>query len=101
MRDVERRRHVVYVTGWLEYHVRDGVGVGVRERGATDFLRGHLALGAPLAGAVSGGEPRAGAPSVGDSARFDGERALVTPTVRQIARPTKETTARYDRLTRG
>lgn len=95
MRDVERRRHVVYVTRWLEYHVRDSVCVAVRERGAVEFVRGHLAVGAALTGAISGGEAACGAPSVGDSARFSGERELVTPPLREVARPSKETTLRY------
>lgn len=95
MREVERRRHVVYVTTRLEYHVREGVCVAVRERGATEFLRGHLAVGAAVEGAVSSTASSGASPAVGDAVRFGGARALVTPTVRDVVRPSKETTLRY------
>ncbi|MCC6647139.1 MAG: hypothetical protein IT374_16395 [Polyangiaceae bacterium] len=91
----ERRRHVVYTTAWLEYHVRGGVCVAVRERGASEFLRGHLAIGAPIVGAIRLGAPTERVPGVGDSLCLGGARALVTPRVRGVSRPSRETTLRY------
>lgn len=96
MPEGERRRHFVYVTSRLEYHLREGVCMAVRERGASEFLRGHLAVGERLVGAVcEGGEGRDGAPALGEGLRFSGRHALVTPPVRDVTRPTKATTERY------
>lgn len=96
MSDPERRRHFVYVTNRLEYHVKEGVCVAVRERGAAVFLRGHLAIGERVVGAVcEAGEGRDGVPGVGEGLRFSGPRGLVTPPVRDVTRPTKATAQSY------
>ena len=89
----ERRRHRVYVTRHTEYHVRDGICVGVRDRGG-DFFRGHMALNRRVHGGVrlgaDGLATHAGEPLIGEGLLFaEGDRSLVTGAIERVVRPAK------------
>ena len=95
----ERRRHRVYVTRHTEYHVRDGVCVGVRDRGGA-FVRGHMALDRRVHGGVKLGAEglsiHAGEPCVGEGLFFaEGDRSLVTGAIERVVRPAKNVVAEY------
>ena len=96
---LERRRHRVYVTRYTEYHLRDGICVGVRGRGGAPWLRGHAAHGKRADGVClssDGMEIRAGEPSIGDGLCFAGDdRRIVTGRVESILRPSKSVVADY------
>ncbi len=97
----ERRRHRVYVTRNTEYHFRDLVCVGVRDRRTGEWLAGHLALNRPVHGGLRfflNGSilPNPGEPRVGEALFFaSGGRDLVTSPVEAIDRPAKEIVAQY------
>lgn len=82
---IERRRHFVYVTRTGEYHVRDGVCVGVRRRGEDRFDAGHLCETRALA------RP----PAIGEPLSFEG--SLATPVIVEVRRPPLADVARYAR----
>jgi hypothetical protein len=97
----ERRRHRVYVTRNTEYHFRDGVCVGVRDRRSEEWLPGHLALRRQLFGSIrfldNGGMlPTIGDPRLGDALFFGtGGRDIVTSALVSIERPAKSIVADY------
>ena len=95
----ERRRHRVYVTRHTEYHVRDGVCVGVRDRGGA-FVRGHMALDRRVDGGVKLGADglsvHPGEPAIGEGIFFaEGDRSLVTGAIERVVRPAKSVVAQY------
>lgn len=95
----ERRRHRVYVTRHTEYHVRDGVCVGVRDRGGA-FVRGHMALNRRVDGGVKLGAEgltvHKGEPGLGEGLLFsEGDRSLVTGAVERVVRPAKSVVEQY------
>ena len=97
----ERRRHRVYVTRNTEYHLRDELCVGVRDRRTGEWLAGHLALRRKLHGGIrfflNGAiSPNLGAPRVGEALFFTADgRDLVTSPVQSIERPVKSIVATY------
>jgi hypothetical protein len=92
---VERRRHRVYLTRNTEYHFRDDVCVGVRDRRTGDWLPGHLALRRELFGSIqfflNGSlSPHPGEPRVGEALFFaHGGRDLITSPLEKVERPPK------------
>ena len=95
----ERRKHRVYVTRHTEYHVRDGVCVGVRDRSGA-FLRGHMALNRRIDGGVrlgaDGLSVHAGEPGIGEGLLFaEGDRSLVTGAIERVLRPAKSVVEQY------
>jgi len=90
----ERRIHKVYVTRNTEYHLRERLCVGVKDRRSGRWLEGHLALSKLVEGGLTPQEhgliPHGGLPSIGDAIYFrNGERDLVTSRLERIERPEK------------
>jgi hypothetical protein len=100
-RGAERRRHRAYFTRNTEYHFRDEVCVGVRDRRTREWLPGHLALRRPLFGSIqffmNGSlSPHPGEPRLGEALFFaDGGRDLITSPLERIERPAKRVVAEY------
>ena len=100
-RGSERRRHRVFMTRNTEYHFRDGVCVGVRDRRTGDWLPGHLALRRQLFGSIRffmNGSilPNPGEPRVGEALFFaQGGRDLITSPLESVERPPKELVQEY------
>ena len=93
----ERRRHRALVTRNSEYHLRDGICVGVKERQSGRFCDRHPAIGMRLV-LVSATEGHTDPSSpVGGRAYFldDTQRNLLTSTVETVVRPPREALARY------
>jgi hypothetical protein len=84
-----------------EYHFRDGMCVGVRDRRTGDWLPGHLALRRQLFGSIRffmNGSilPNPGEPRVGEALFFaQGGRDLITSPLESVERPAKELVAEY------
>jgi hypothetical protein len=97
----ERRIHKVFITRNSEYHVKDQLCVGVRDRETGEWLRTHFALERPVIGAVKFFESGAmsaapGLPSIGESMYFeDLGRDLVTSSVVSVERPSPDIVATY------
>jgi hypothetical protein len=97
----DRRIHKVFVTRNSEYHVRQQVCVGVRDRETGEWLRGHFAVERAVAGSIKFFESGSmsatpGLPRVGDSMYFeDMGRDLVTSSVESVRRPEPEIVAQY------
>jgi hypothetical protein len=97
----DRRIHKVFVTRNSEYHVRQEVCVGVRDRGTGEWLRTHFAVERPVIGAIKFFESGAinatpGLPDVGESMYFeDLGRDLVTSSVVAVERPEPGVIAQY------
>lgn len=78
-------RHRVYVTRNTEYHLRDGLCVGVRDRQTGRWHEQHVALYQKLRGSLvrvgeEGARIRHGMPLAGDSLVFEG-RVVTSPIV--------------------
>ncbi len=97
----ERRRHTVYVTRNTEYHLRDGVCVGVRNRRNQHWLLRHEALNQKLAGGVRFhpdgiAVPVAEKPQIGEALHFARSgKCLVTSLLCGTDRPTKHVVLQY------
>jgi hypothetical protein len=96
----ERRIHKVFVTKNREYHTRENVCVGVRDRSSGSWMKGHLALRRNLCGAIKftkgGLLPNTGLPKPGESLYFHGgEIDVVTSTLVKVERPKKTTLKLY------
>jgi hypothetical protein len=97
----ERRRHRVYMTRNTEYHFRDDLCVGVRDRRTGDWLPGHLALRRELFGSIqffiNGSlSPHPGEPRVGEALFFaNGGRDLITSPLEKVERPAKHLVEAY------
>jgi hypothetical protein len=97
----DRRRHKVYVTHNTEYHTREGVCVGVRDRRTGEWREGHVAVGYKIEGGVAfpgdgGFLPHLGEPSVGEAMLFNpGKQNLITSRVERIDRPPRDVVERY------
>lgn len=98
---VERRRHRVYLTRNTEYHFRDDICVGVRDRRTGDWLPGHLALRRELFGSIqffiNGSlSPHPGQPRIGEALFFaNGGRDLITSPLEKVERPPKHLVEAY------
>ena len=101
MNGTERRRHKLFVTRNREYHTRDGLVVGVRDRKTGVWVKGHGALLGSVAGALREKEEVGFVKDFtevqpGDSlCIYRGERGLVTSAVESIERPTKDIVQQY------
>jgi hypothetical protein len=101
MKNDERRRHKMFVTRNREYHTRDGLVVGVRDRKTGIWVKGHGALLGSVAGALREGEEVGFVKDFtevqpGDAlCIYRGERGLVTSAVESIERPLKEIVQNY------
>lgn len=99
----ERRRHRVYATRHLEYHLRDGICVAVRDSLARCFVHGHVAIESTLHGGMTldGPSPmltHEGEPLLGESLVLtQGARRIVTAPLRLIGRPPLDVVKRYPR----
>ena len=94
----ERRHHKIFVTKNTEYHVRKGVVVGVRPRGAKDWHPDHSAVAMRVEGFVLQGTflPQPGAPKPGQRLYLaTQDNDVVTSPVVAIVRPPKATVAEY------
>jgi len=97
----ERRRNKMFVTRNTEYHLRDDVCVGVKDRRTDSWLEGHLALGRHLSGGVrvlQNGEaiPVPDLPQVGEALYFSsGGRELITSALCSVERPAREVVQQY------
>ena len=96
----ERRIHKVFVTRNTEYHTRNKVCVGVRDRGTGAWMTQHLALNRNLCGAIKftrgGMRPNAGPPRKGESLYFHGDDIdVVTSMLVTIERPPKRIVESY------
>ena len=96
----ERRIHKVFVTRNREYHTRENVCVGVKDRSSGDWVKGHLALQRNLCGAIrftkGGLLPNTGMPKPGESLYFHGDDIdVVTSTLVTIERPPKKVVESY------
>jgi hypothetical protein len=97
----ERRRHRVYMTRNTEYHFRDTLCIGVRDRRTGDWLPGHLALRRELFGSIqfflNGSlSPHPGEPRVGEALFFaQGGRDLITSPLEKVERPDKRLVDQY------
>ena len=95
---VEKRKHKVYITRNTEYHLRDNVCVGVRNRRTGDWILVTAAIGATLVGGLHQTPQKevtfADYPwvMVGDSLLFLSLRGtdVLTTKVEQVQRPCKE-----------
>ncbi len=97
-RTPERRVHHVFVTRDREYHVREGICVGVRARGDAGFVRGHVAVGCRVTGALAleRGEVTEGGPTVGQSLILaTAAGRLLTGRVARVERPEHDVVRRY------
>jgi len=98
---IERRRHRVFLTRNTEYHFRDGICVGVRDRRMGEWLPGHLALRRRLSGSIQlfiNGSlaPHPGEPRIGEALFFvSGGRDLITSPLEAIERPPRELVEQY------
>jgi hypothetical protein len=97
----ERRIHKVFVTRNSEYHVRERVCVGVKDRASREWLRRHFALERVVIGSIRFFESGAmkatpGLPGIGESMYFeDLGRDLVTSSVVAVERPESEIVKEY------
>jgi hypothetical protein len=97
----DRRRHRMFVTRNTEYHFRDGICVGVRNRRTGEWLPGHLALRRKLFGSIKffmNGSllPHPGEPRVGEALFFgSGGRDLITSPLEGIERPPRDLVDEY------
>ena len=96
----ERRIHKVFVTKNTEYHTREGVCVGVRDRATGQWVKQHLAITKSICGAIKftrgGMRPNLGFPKKGESLYFHGNDIdVVTSSVVQIERPAKRLVKSY------
>lgn len=97
----DRRIHKVFVTRNTEYHVRQGMCVGVRDRESGEWLRRHFALQRPIVGSIKFFESGAmnaapGLPRIGESMYFeDIGRDLVTSSVVSVERPKPDVVSEY------
>jgi hypothetical protein len=100
----DRRIHKVFVTRNSEYHLRQQVCVGVRDRETGAWLRTHFAVERPVVGSIKFFESGAmsaqpGLPHVGDSMYFeDMGRDLVTSSIVSVERPDPAIVAEYGEL---
>ena len=97
----ERRRHRMYVTRNTEYHFRDEICVGVRDRRTGHWLESHLALHRRLSGGVrfypnGTAVPSLEGPKIGEALFFGANgRELITSLLCSIERPQKSVVAAY------
>ncbi len=96
----ERRIHKVFVTKNTEYHTRDDVCVGVRDRKSGKWMRQHLAMSKKLSGALKisrkGIRPNLGFPKAGESLYFHGnDTDVVTSSLVEVGRPIKRIVQTY------
>lgn len=96
----ERRIHRVFVTKNTEYHTKESVCVGVRDRTSGKWMRQHLAMTKMLCGAIQftrkGLRPNLGAPKAGESLYFHGDETdVVTSSLISIERPAKRVVTSY------
>ena len=91
----ERRITHVFVTHNTEYHTRNGVCVGVRDRRNGEWDYGHVAVGQTLMGGLGPGLATQIGPLPQRGARllFSGE-LLTTPVV-DVRRPVQELAEQY------
>jgi hypothetical protein len=105
----ERRRNRVLVTKNSEYHCRDGVCVGVRDRRTRDFVPEHPALGKRMTGGMrfssEGGFEATSPESIFAGERLffsscdgDLERDIITSPLLAVERPSKDLARRYDKM---
>jgi len=100
-RGKERRIHRVFVTRNTEYHLRNRLCVGVRDRRSGRWLPTHLATRTRVEGGLSfnlrgGLIPNRKLPSVGESLFFcEGNRDLITSPVIAIERPVRDVVESY------
>jgi hypothetical protein len=98
----DRRRRCVYTTRNTEYHVFDGVCVGVRDRITSTWRERHSAIRTRLEGGMrvfANGAvvPTLRGPEVGDPIYFDvtTEKQVVTSKLVSIDRPERVDLKRY------
>ncbi len=101
----ERRRRYVYTTRNTEYHVFDGICIGVRDRLSGRWHRGHVALRRHLEGGIrvlpnGAVVPTLEGPAVGEPVYFsmrqrEDEDQVVTSRLEAIGRPDREALKRY------
>lgn len=102
----ERRRNRVYVTRNTEYHMRDDVCVGVRDRRSGAFRDAHIAVRLRLEGCIKltsrgGAAPGPLPVQIGDALFFmdempeGGHRQITTSRVEKIDRPALSDLPRY------
>jgi len=102
---IEKRRHKLYVTKNTEYHVKDNVCVGIRNRATGDWIMVSRAIGAVLIGGLhQAGEHEVNFSSYpwlekGDCLLFitDGGHDIVTTRVEQVDRPSRQSIRYYRR----
>jgi len=96
----ERRHHKLFITRNTEYHVRDGLVIAVRKRGASDWVSTHSALGMSVRGKIgpSSVVPLPGEPQAGDRLYLASDhKDMITSTIDAVERPKKEIVAAYPR----
>jgi hypothetical protein len=97
---IERRHHKLYVTLNTEYHLRDDICVGVKDRKTAKWLKNHMALGHRLLGSIrfkdGGAIPNLGLPRIGESLYFLApQHEIITSSLVKIERPEKEAIKYY------
>jgi len=102
---VERRHHWMFVTLNTEYHLRDRVCVGVRDRSTGRWLDRHPVLGQRLSMSFRnlpshGLIPNMGVPHLGECLYFENgrDRQVVTSPVADVRRPPREALRNYAAL---
>jgi hypothetical protein len=97
----ERRIHQVFVTHNSEYHVREQVCVGVRDRRTGEWLSTHFAVRRPIVGSIRVSQSGAinaapTLPRLGESLYFEElGHDLVTGSVIAVVRPEPDVLSQY------